>query len=171
MNPAENTYHAPVNIRIGHIHLKVSDLERSIAFYRDVMGFDLLFNAGTGAFLSVGGYHHHIGLNTWHTAGAGPAPKKMVGLYHFALNYPTRQDLAKALKRLVEKNYPISGASDHYTHLAIYIADPDGNGIELAWDRDPSYWTLFTDGNFTMEKAMEQNKPLDLNELLQEAES
>ncbi|HYH14591.1 MAG TPA: VOC family protein [Flavisolibacter sp.] len=172
MSNTDTTYHAPTGIRIGHIHLKVSDLERSIAFYRDVMGFDLLFHIDKGAFLSVGGYHHHIGLNTWFSEGVEPLHRKAksTGMYHFALNYPTRKDLALALKRLHEKNYPITGSSDHYTHIAIYLADPDGHGIELAWDRDPSYWTFMTDGNVTPERLQQGSKPLDLTELLQEAE-
>ena len=170
MNPAQTTYHAPTNMRIGHIHLNVSDLGRSIAFYRDVMGFDLLLDMGTAAFLSVGGYHHHIGLNTWYSLGATPVNRNSAGMYHFALNYPTRKDLANALKRLVEVNYPITGSSDHTTHIAIYMTDPDGNGIELAWDRDPSYWTINTDGKATMEKLQAANGPLDLTALLQEAD-
>lgn len=172
MNNSETTYHAPSALRIGHVHLKVADLDRSIAFYRDIMGFDLLFNVGTAAFLSVGGYHHHIGLNTWYSEGAEPLPRKSkaTGLYHFALNYPTRKDLGKALKRLIEKNYPIAGASDHTTHIAIYLDDPDGNGIELAWDRDPSFWLINTDGGMTVEKIQTVNSPLDLNPLLKEAD-
>ena len=170
MDSAETTYHAPVNLRIGHIHLKVSDLERAINFYRDIMGFDLLVNLGKAAFLSVGGYHHHIALNTWFSKDGDPAPKNSTGLFHFALNYPTRKDLAKAVKRLREKKYPISMAIDHTTHQAVYISDPDGNGIELAWDRDPSFWTAMIDGNLTLEKAQALDKPLDLNALLQEAE-
>jgi len=166
-----STYHAPTNLRIGHIHLKVADLDRAISFYRDIMGFDLLFNAGTAAFLSVGGYHHHIALNTWHTKGVEPAPKQSVGLYHFALNFPTRKDLAKALKRLREMKYPITAGIDHTTHLAIYLSDPDGNGIELAWDRDPSYWTFVVDGKMTQDKARKADHPLDLNALLTEADS
>lgn len=166
----ETDYRAPANVRIGHIHLKVADLERSIKFYRDTMGFNLLSNLGTAAFLSVGGYHHHIGLNTWQSKGAEAAPARSAGLYHFALNFPTRKDLAKALKRLVEKKYPIDGASDHKSHIAIYLTDPDGNGMELAWDRDPSHWTYMTDGKLTVEKIMEANQPLDLDDLLLEAE-
>ncbi len=170
MDNDQNTYHAPLGLRIGHVHLNVSDLERSITFYCDVMGFDLLFNLGNAAFLSVGGYHHHICLNTWYSKGAGPVNRKSAGMYHFALNYPTRKDLALALKRLQEKNYPITGSSDHYTHIAIYLTDPDGNGIELACDRDPSYWTFMTDGKITPEKLQQGNTPLDLNALLGEAE-
>ena len=172
MSEVEKAYRASTGVRIGHIHLKVSDLERSIAFYRDVMGFDLLVNIGGAAFLSVGGYHHHIGLNTWFSEGVEPIHRKAkaTGMYHFALNYPTRKDLALALKRMNEKNYPITGSSDHYTHIAIYLADPDGNGIELACDRDPSYWTLMTDGNLTLEKMKEASTPLDLKALLKEAD-
>ena len=156
-------------VRIGHVHLKVADLERAIAFYRDVLGFELTQRYGRqAAFLSAGGYHHHIGLNTWESAGAPPAPSGTAGLYHFALNYPTRRDLARALRRLVEADYPIGGASDHTSHLAIYLSDPDGNGIELAWDRDPSHWGGWVRG-LTPEKLGELNRPLDLEALLCEA--
>jgi catechol 2,3-dioxygenase len=131
----------PAGTRIGHVHLKVSDLERAIWFYRDLMGFDLLVRLGDeAAFLSAGGYHHHIGLNTWESKGGGPPPRGTTGLYHFAINYPTRRDLAAALKRLLEGGWSIDGASDHGTHEAIYLHDPDHNGIELAWDRDRSEW-------------------------------
>lgn len=131
----------PAGARIGHVHLKVSDLERAIRFYRDLMGFDLLMRFGDeAAFLSAGGYHHHIGLNTWESAGGPPPPRGTTGLYHFAVNYPERRDLAVALKRLLEAGWSIDGASDHGTHEAIYLHDPDGNGIELAWDRDPALW-------------------------------
>jgi catechol 2,3-dioxygenase len=131
----------PAGARIGHVHLKVSDLERAIRFYRDLMGFDLLMRFGDeAAFLSAGGYHHHIGLNTWESAGGPPPPRGATGLYHFAINYPERRDLAVALKRLLDSGWSIDGASDHGTHEAIYLHDPDHNGIELAWDRDPSEW-------------------------------
>lgn len=163
-------YAAPSGLRIGHIHLKVSDLSRSIEFYRNMLGFDLLFNLGTAAFLSVDGYHHHIGLNTWHSKGGEPAPKKHPGLYHFALNYPSVKDLASIYKRLVENAYPIQGASDHVTHIAIYLSDPDGNGIELAWDREPKFWEVNTDGAMTIEKMQTMNRALDLEALLKEAE-
>ena len=127
----------PAETRIGHVHLKVADLDRAIGFYRDYLGFDLLFNMGSAAFLSAGGYHHHIGLNTWESKdGPSPAPGT-TGLYHFAINYPTRKDLATALKRLLDHGWSIDGASDHGTHEAIYLHDPDFNGIELAWDRPP----------------------------------
>lgn len=131
----------PAGTRIGHVHLKVTDLERSIAFYQDVMGFDLVQRFGDqAAFLSAGGYHHHIGLNTWESKGGTASPSGHAGLYHFAINYPARRDLAAALKRLLDHGWAIGGASDHGTHEAIYLDDPDGNGIELAWDREQSQW-------------------------------
>jgi catechol 2,3-dioxygenase len=130
----------PPETRIGHVHLKVADLERAIWFYRDVMGFDLILNFGTAAFLSAGGYHHHIGLNTWESAGGSPPAPGTTGLYHFAINYPTRRDLAAALTRLLDRGWGIDGASDHGTHEAIYLHDPDHNGLELAWDRPQEAW-------------------------------
>jgi catechol 2,3-dioxygenase len=130
----------PAETRIGHVHLKVANLDRAIGFYRDLLGFDLLMNFGTAAFLSAGGYHHHIGLNTWESLGGMPPAPGTTGLYHFAINYPTRRDLAVALVRLLEGGWGIDGASDHGTHEAIYLHDPDFNGIELAWDRAPEEW-------------------------------
>jgi len=131
----------PAETRIGHVHLKVSDLDRAVQFYRDLMGFDLITRFGDqAAFLSAGGYHHHLGLNTWESKGGTPPPRGTTGLYHFAINYPTRKDLATALKRLLDNGWPIDGASDHGTHEALYLHDPDFNGIELAWDRAPSEW-------------------------------
>ncbi len=132
---------APAGTHIGHIHLKVANLDRAIGFYRDLMGFDLRARLGDdAAFLSAGGYHHHIGLNTWESKDGAPSARGTTGLYHFAINYPTRRDLAFACKRLIDQGYPIGGASDHVTHEAIYLHDPDGNGIELAWDRDQREW-------------------------------
>lgn len=126
----------PAGTHIGHVHLKVADLDRAIAFYHDLLGFDLITRFGRqAAFLSAGGYHHHLGLNTWESAGGSPPPPGSTGLYHFAINYPTRRDLAGALKRLLDGGWGIDGASDHGTHEAIYLHDPDFNGIELAWDR------------------------------------
>jgi catechol 2,3-dioxygenase len=152
----------PAETRIGHVHLKVADLERAVGFYRDLLGFDLLMNFGTAAFLSAGGYHHHIGLNTWESKdGAPPAPGS-TGLYHFAINYPERRDLAVALARLLDGGWGIDGASDHGTHEAIYLHDPDFNGIELAWDRQPSEWPI-KDGALTFFR-----KPLNFESLLGE---
>jgi catechol 2,3-dioxygenase len=152
----------PAETRIGHIHLRVADLDRAIGFYRDLLGFDLLFNMGTAAFLSAGGYHHHIGLNTWESQGGPPPPPGTTGLYHFAINYPTRRDLAVALARLLDGGWGIDGASDHGTHEAIYLHDPDYNGIELAWDRERDEWPRW-DG-----PASFSRKPLDFASLLGE---
>ena len=155
----------PTGAHIGHVHLRVSDLDRAIGFYRDLMGFDLLVRLGDeAAFLSAGGYHHHIGLNTWQSAGGSPPPHGSTGLYHFAINYPERRDLAVALKRLLGKDWSIDGASDHGTHEAIYLRDPDHNGIELAWDRDRSEWPR------TGEELTFTRKPLDFDGLLAEIE-
>jgi len=155
----------PAQTRIGHIHLRVADLDRAIRFYRDLMGFDLLMRFGEeAAFLSAGGYHHHIGLNTWQSKGGKPPAPGTTGLYHFAINFPTRRDLAVALKRLLDNGWSIDGASDHGTHEAIYLHDPDGNGIELAWDRDQSEWPRIGEKlNFT-------RRPLDFDGLLAELE-
>ena len=155
----------PAGARIGHVHLKVADLDRAVRFYRDLMGFDLVARLGDdAAFLSAGGYHHHIGLNTWESAGGSPPPRGTTGLYHFAVNYPTRRDLAVALKRLLAGGWGIYGASDHGTHEAIYLHDPDHNGIELAWDREPSAWPRRGDRlSFT-------TRPLDFDSLLSEIE-
>ena len=158
--------HVPIaaGARIGHVHLKVADLDRAIRFYRDALGFDLVTRMGdAAAFLSAGGYHHHIGLNTWESAGGAPPPFGTTGLYHVAINYPERRDLAVALRRLLELSWPIGGASDHGTHEAVYLADPDGNGIELAWDRDPATWPR-QDGRLAFVSL-----PLDVGGLLAEA--
>lgn len=150
--------------QIGHVHLKVSDLERSIAFYRDAMGFDLMQRYGNqAAFLSAGGYHHHIGLNTWESLGGSPPPAGTTGLYHFAILYPNRRELARALKRLIEHNVPIDGASDHGVSEAIYLRDPDNNGIEIYRDRDRSEWPRDPSGEIAM-----VTRYLDLNDLLSE---
>src|ERR1043165_8241239 len=124
------------DVRIGHVHLKVADLERAIAFYRDVLGFELTQRYGSqAAFLSAGGYHHHIGLNTWESHGGSPPPARATGLYHLAILYPTRTELADALHRLIAAKIPLEGASDHGVSEALYLRDPDGNGVELYWDR------------------------------------
>jgi len=149
--------------RIGHVHLTVADLDRALAFYRDVLGFEVTTRYGADAvFLSAGGYHHHIGLNTWESKDGSPPAHGTTGLYHFAINYPTRKDLAVALKRLLDHGWSIDGASDHGTHEAIYLHDPDFNGIELAWDRDPSQWPR-KNGEITFSR-----KPLDFAGLLSE---
>lgn len=158
----------PAGTHIGHVHLKVSDLDRAIWFYRDVLGFDLLYNLGTAAFFSAGGYHHHIAVNTWESAGGPPPPPGTTGLYHFAINYPTRRDLAVGFKRLLEHGWQIDGASDHGTHQALYLHDPDLNGIELAWDREPSEWPQLQ--GLTAQGMRAMNRHLDLNALLAEAE-
>jgi catechol 2,3-dioxygenase len=150
---------------IGHVHLKVSDLDRSIAFYRDVLGFELQQRMGDqAAFLSAGGYHHHIGLNTWESKGGPPPAPGTTGLYHFAIRFPDRRALARALKRVVEAGIPI-GASDHGVSEAIYFNDPDGNGIEIYRDRPQEEWPRTGDGEVAM-----MNAPLDLQRLLAEAD-
>jgi catechol 2,3-dioxygenase len=154
----------PADARIGHVHLKVADLDRAIWFYRDLMGFDLFMNFGTVAFLSAGGYHHHLGLNTWESKNGSPPAPGTTGLYHFAINYPERRDLAVALKRLLDGGWGIDGASDHGTHEAIYLHDPDFNGIELAWDRVPEEWPV-RDGKLEFTR-----QPLDFAGLLAELE-
>lgn len=162
----KNTYKIPAQTRIGHIHLKVSDLERSLSFYRDLLGFEVTTMYGNqAAFLSAGGYHHHIGLNTWHSEGGPPAPKRSTGLFHTAILYPNRRELAKIVKRLMESSYPISGASDHGVSEAIYLDDPDGNGVELYRDRPKDEWTYHDDGSIHM-----VTEPLDIDDLLGELE-
>ena len=159
----------PVDPRtdIGHVHLKVADIERAVAFYGDVLGFEVMQRwDDSAAFLSAGGYHHHIGLNTWESRGGSPPPPGTTGLYHFAIRYPDRAALGEALRRLVEAGVPIDGASDHGVSEAIYLRDPDGNGIELYRDRPREEWPRPEDGHGV---AM-SNAPLDLRALLAEAE-
>ena len=154
-------------VDIGHVHLKVADIDRALAFYRDVLGFEEQQRLGDqAAFISAGGYHHHIGLNTWESKGGSPPPPGATGLYHVAIRYPSRAALAKALKRLVENNVPITGASDHGASEAIYLNDPDGNGIELYHDRPQEEWPRPPDGKGV---AM-RSEPLDLEALLAEAD-
>ena len=153
-------------VDIGHVHLKVADLERAVAFYRDLLGFDLASRYGEqAAFLSAGGYHHHIGLNTWESAGGSPPPRGATGLYHLAIRFPTRAALAATLKRVVDARYPIDGASDHSVSEAVYLRDPDGNGLELYWDRPRENWRRNPDGSIAMTVEW-----LDLQALLAEAE-
>ena len=155
-------------VDIGHVHLKVADIDRSLAFYRDVLGFDEQQRYGEqAAFVSAGGYHHHIGLNTWESQGGSPPPAGTTGLYHVAIRYPSRAALANALKRLIENDVPITGASDHGVSEAIYLNDPDGNGIELYRDRPEEEWPRPPDGKGV---AM-VSEPLDVQALLAEANS
>lgn len=156
------SYTIPAATKIGHVHLKVSDLARAEAFYAGVLGFQITTRYGRDAvFMSAGGYHHHIGLNTWMSKGAPPAPVRNAGLYHVAILYPTRHDLAVAVKRVIDAGVPLQGASDHGVSQAIYLADPDQNGIELYWDRPQEEWPLNADGSIAM-----STDPLDLEELL-----
>lgn len=161
-----NNYVVPAQTRIGHVHLKVTDLDRSIKFYRDLLGFEVTILYGKqAAFLSAGGYHHHIGLNTWHSRSGQPAPVNAAGLYHAAIVYPERKDLAAIFKRLVEAKYPLTGASDHGVSEAIYLNDPDGNGLELYWDRPRDQWPKTEEGGIDMYTIA-----LDLEDLLSELE-
>jgi catechol 2,3-dioxygenase len=147
----ENNYIIPAGTRIGHVHLKVSDLQRSMDFYCGLLGFQLMTRYGTeAAFISAGGYHHHIGLNTWYSKGQPPAPENAPGLFHTAILYPGRKDLAAALQRLVDAKYPLAGASDHGVSEALYLDDPDGNGVELYWDRPRDQWPTDEEGKLTM---------------------
>src|SRR4051812_39579511 len=144
-------YQIPAATRIGHVHLKVSDLDRALSFYHDLLGFDITVRYGTQAvFLSAGGYHHHIGLNTWYSKGAGPAPQRAAGLFHTAILFPTRRDLAEIFKRVTDAGYPFTGASDHGVSEALYLDDPDGNGVELYWDRPHEEWPVDEEGNLVM---------------------
>ena len=153
-------------VRIGHVHLKVADLERALHFYRDLLGFELTQRMGTqAAFLSAGGYHHHIGLNTWESRNGSPPPPGSTGLYHHAILYPDRRSLARAVKRLLDAGYPLSGASDHGVSEAIYLDDPDRNGVELYRDRPKEEWPRTARGELVM-----GIEPLDMEDLLAEAE-
>ncbi len=153
-------------VDIGHVHLKVADIDRSLGFYCDILGFELQQRLGDeAAFVSAGGYHHHIGLNTWHSRGGSPPPPRSTGLFHFAIRYPTRRALADALRRLAAANVPLGGASDHGVSEALYLSDPDANGIELYWDRPRDQWPRDKEGVLQMGTA-----PLDLSGLLDELE-
>lgn len=159
-----DNYVIPAQTRIGHIHLKVSDLQRSLDFYCRILGFSLITTYGEdAAFISAGGYHHHIGLNTWYSKDAPPAPVRSAGLFHTAILYPTRKDLATAFQRLLDNNYPLTGASDHGVSEALYLNDPDQNGVELYWDRPSDQWPRNPDGSIHMFTHY-----LDLNNLLLE---
>jgi len=143
----------PLNpeVRIGHVHLKVADLDRALGFYCAILGFQLMQRFGSSAaFISAGGYHHHIGLNTWESLGGSPPPSGSTGLYHLAILYPTRAELGDALRRLLQARIPLEGASDHGVSEALYLRDPDGNGVELYWDRPRDKWPRGPDGALAM---------------------
>jgi catechol 2,3-dioxygenase len=149
-------------VDIGHVHLKVADLERALGFYCGVLGFELTQRYGpSAAFVSAGGYHHHIGLNTWESLGGAPPPHGATGLYHVAIRYPSRAALADALQRVIDAGIPLDGASDHGVSEALYLRDPDQNGIELYWDRPREVWPMTADGRLNM-----LTQPLDLGALL-----
>ena len=157
--------HISPDVRIGHVHLKVADLERSLAFYRDVLGFQVTQRFGRQAvFLSAGGYHHHIGLNTWESARGQPPPPHATGLYHVAIAYPTRAELADALRRLGAGGIPLDGAADHGVSEALYLRDPDQNGVELYWDKPKEQWPHTAEGSLAM-----YTHALDLDDLLKAA--
>lgn len=157
-------YTIPAHTRIGHVHLKVADLERSLSFYRDLLGFQETQRYGNeAAFISAGGYHHHIGLNTWYSKNAPPAPKHSAGLFHTAILFSTRKELAIALKRVMDAKYPLTGAADHGVSEAIYLDDPDGNGVELYWDKPKNKWPFDANGNLKM-----VTDHLDIEDLLSE---
>jgi len=158
----ENNYIIPAKTSIGHVHLKVANLQRALDFYQGLLGFEITQLYGdSAAFISAGGYHHHIGLNTWQSKNATPADGHHTGLYHVAILYPTRKDLAIIFKRLSLANYPLDGASDHGVSEALYLSDPDKNGVELYWDRPKEQWPLTSTGNIDM-----YTRPLDLQSLL-----
>ncbi len=160
-------YVIPAQARIGHVHLKVSDLDRALDFYNGLLGFELVMKYGKqAAFVSAGGYHHHIGLNTWHSKDMPAASRNGVGLYHLAVVYPTRRGLAEIFDRLIKSGYPLTGASDHGVSEAIYLDDPDGNGVELYWDRPRELWPKSGDGGIDM-----FTERLDIQGLLKELET
>ncbi len=157
-------YAIPPQTRIGHVHLKVADIDRALSFYQGLLGFEIMEWYGNSAvFISAGGYHHHIGLNTWYSKNAPPAPRNTAGLFHTAILYPTRKDLAMALQRLIDAGYPLTGAADHGVSEALYLDDPDGNGVELYCDRPKDQWPFDHEGNLKM-----FTDKLDLENLLAE---
>jgi catechol 2,3-dioxygenase len=162
-----NTEPIDPRVDIGHVHLKVADLERALSFYRDVLGFELTQRYGdSAAFVSAGGYHHHIGMNVWESKGASPPPRRSTGLYHVAIRYPDRRSLADALRRLLSAGVPLEGASDHGVSEALYLRDPDGNGLELYRDRPRAEWPRGAGGALDM-----KTDPLDLESLLAELDT
>ena len=168
VNREDASAREPIDPRvdIGHVHLKVAEIERSLGFWRDVLGFELQERLGDqAAFLSAGGYHHHIGLNTWESKGGAPPPRGTTGLFHVAIRFPTRRSLAEAVRDVVQAGVPLHGASDHGVSEAIYLADPDGNGVELYWDRPRDEWPRTSDGRIAM-----VTERLDLDGLIAELE-
>jgi len=160
------TYTIPAQTQIGHVHLKVGNIERSLKFYVDLLGFSIMQRYGESAvFISAGGYHHHIGLNTWHSKNAAPAPINNAGLYHIAILYPTRKELAIGVKRLIDAKYPLIGAADHGVSEAVYLNDPDRNGVELYWDKPKEEWPFDEKGSIKM-----MTEQLDLENLLELAD-
>jgi catechol 2,3-dioxygenase len=164
---SEQEYKIPGGARIGHVHLKVADLKRSLDFYCGLLGFELTTTYGEeAAFVSAGGYHHHIGLNVWYSRDAPPAPRRAPGLFHTAILYPTRRDLALVLQRLHRAGYPLTGAADHGVSEALYLDDPDQNGVELYYDRPRARWPRKPDGSIDM-----YTRALNLEDLLKELET
>ena len=160
-------YEAPAATCIGHVHLKVADIDRALAFYQGVLGFNLVLRMGAAAaFVSAGGYHHHIGLNTWQSRRGTPAPAHHTGLYHFAIKYPSRRDLATVVRRVIDAGVPLQGVADHGVSEAVYLTDVDGHGIELYRDRPEAEWPRGADGGVILTMA----DPLDLDALLRDAE-
>jgi catechol 2,3-dioxygenase len=165
---APPTYRIPAATTIGHAHLKVSDLDRSLEFYCGVLGFNLVARfQDSAAFVAAGGYHHHLGLNTWESKGGSPPPPRSTGLYHLGIRYPTRPDLALAVRRLLAAGVPLHGASDHGVSVSVYTADPDEIGLELTWDRPQAEWPRTSDGGVELRMA----DPFDLDAFLREADS
>lgn len=159
-----NEYKIPAQTKIGHVHLKVADLQRSLDFYCNLLGFEITTMYGSqAAFISAGGYHHHIGLNTWYSKGAEPAPLHSAGLFHTAILYPTRKELAMIYQRILNAGYPFTGYADHAVSEALYLNDPDNNGVELYWDRPKNKWKYNKDGSIVM-----YTQSLDLDDLLGE---
>lgn len=165
MHPAHPARPIASGVDIGHVHLKVADLDRALAFYCGVLGFQLMQRMPGAAFISAGGYHHHLGLNTWESAGGSPPPAGTTGLFHTAIRYPTRAALADALRRVRDAGIPLDGAADHGVSEALYLRDPDENGVELYWDRPEDRWPRDTAGQLAM-----FTRPLDLRDLLREPE-
>jgi catechol 2,3-dioxygenase len=160
-------YRIPSSVKIGHVHLKVADLKRSLSFYCDLLGFELMTTYGDeAAFISAGGYHHHIGLNTWYSKNASPPPVQSTGLFHTAILYPNRKELAVILRRLIDAGHTLTGASDHGVSEALYLDDPDRNGVELYWDKPTDQWPRNPDGTLHM-----YTRRLDIDDLLRELDS